>query len=64
MESNVGAYADVKADVKAEGKAEARSRMVLEMHREGIDKNAIAEVSHLFLKEVEPILIEANIAKD
>jgi predicted transposase/invertase (TIGR01784 family) len=53
-----------KAEGLAEGKAETKREMVIEMHRKGLDKPFIAEISHLSLEEVEQMLAEGDVAKD
>jgi hypothetical protein len=41
---------------KKKGEANATRKIVLEMHREGIDKQVIAKVSHLSFEEVKQML--------
>jgi predicted transposase YdaD len=44
------------AEGEAKGEAKKAREMVLEMHRKGLDKPFIAEISHLSLEEVAQII--------
>jgi predicted transposase/invertase (TIGR01784 family) len=47
---------NAKQEGLAEGRAEEKREMVLEMHRKGIDKHVIAEISNLSLEDLEKII--------
>ena len=55
-----GGEAKGKAEGLAEGKAEATREMVIGMHRRGIDKHVIAEISYLPHEEVKQILADTK----
>jgi hypothetical protein len=64
MDEIATGLSDAKAEGEAMGEAKTKREMVMEMHREGIDKQVIAKISHLPLEEVDEILAEADTAKD
>jgi predicted transposase/invertase (TIGR01784 family) len=60
FDRSASAIATSISDAEKKGESKKAREIVFEMHREGLDKQVIAKVTHLSLEEVEQVLAEGE----